>query len=64
MLNRLFLVLVFVAMPLTAWAHPGPHSHPHTENAAHPMLSFEYALPVLGLLAAALLTWRWYRARD
>lgn len=63
MLNRLFLVLVFVAMPAMALAHPGPHSHPHAEGAQHPLLTLDHVVPLLGIALAAVLAYRWYRSR-
>lgn len=63
MLNRLFLVLMFVALPATAFAHPGPHSHPHAEGVLHPLLALDHVLPLLGIALAALMAYRWYRSR-
>jgi hydrogenase/urease accessory protein HupE len=64
MLNRLFLVLVFVALPATVLAHPGPHSHPHAEGTLHPLLTLDHVLPLLGIALAALMAYRWYRSRS
>lgn len=63
MLNRLILVLCFVALPVSALAHPGPHSHPHAETAHHPLLTLDHVLPLAGIALAALLAYRWYRSR-
>lgn len=63
MLNRLFLVLVFVALPATVLAHPGPHSHPHAEGA-HPLLTLDHVLPLLGIVLAGIVGYRWYRSRN
>lgn len=62
MLNRLFLVLVFVALPATVLAHPGPHSHPHAEGL-HPLLTLDHVLPLFGIALALAAGYRWYRAR-
>ncbi|WP_428265940.1 hypothetical protein [Haliangium sp.] len=62
MLNRLFLVLVFIALPAVALAHPGPHSHPHAEGLV-PLLTVDHLIPLAGI-AVALLAYRWYRARN
>jgi hydrogenase/urease accessory protein HupE len=63
MLNRLLLVLVFIALPATALAHPGPHSHPHAEGV-HPMLTLDHVLPLLAIALGALMAYRWYRSRS
>lgn len=64
MLNRLFLALMFVALPATVLAHPGPHSHPHAESALHPLLTLDHVVPLLGMALAVALTYRWYRSRS
>ncbi len=64
MLNRLFLALMFVALPATVLAHPGPHSHPHAEGAQHPLLTLDHVMPLLGIGLALVLTYRWYRSRS
>lgn len=63
MLNRLFLALMFVALPATVLAHPGPHSHPHAEGAQHPLLTLDHVVPLLGIALAMVLAYRWYRSR-
>ncbi|GAB4532526.1 MAG: hypothetical protein Tsb0020_48660 [Haliangiales bacterium] len=63
MLNRLFLALVFVALPSLALAHPGPHAHPHAETALQPLIALEHLIPLAGVAFAAALAYRWVRAR-
>lgn len=64
MLTRVFIALLFVALPAAALAHPGPHTHPHPEHAYHPLLTLDHVLPLLGIVAAGLLAYRVYRSRS